>query len=163
MVLQVLKSPKSRRKKLKQSKIEIHGDKKLVVKLPGSDSSSQSGPKRMSSPVLIELDDSESGKSGRSGRQTRNSSKRKVEDSPKSVPVKKQKINKKDVKQAKKEEKPKKDENPKEKLKKEDKSKSNGKAENGSGYKEETLNEFLKKDDLKKWHYVVDVISPTGL
>ena len=26
--------------------------------------------------------------------------------------------------------------------------------------KEETLNEFLKKKDLKKWHYVIDMVSP---
>ena len=50
MVVEVLKSPKGCKRKMKQSKIEIHGEKKkLVVKLPASDSSSPgSGPKRMS-------------------------------------------------------------------------------------------------------------------
>ena len=84
---------------MKQSKIEIHGEKKkLVVKLPASDSSSPgSGPKCTSSPVVIDLDSSDSakssrsGRSGRSGQQTRNSSKHKLELSPPSAPVKKHK------------------------------------------------------------------------
>ena len=125
MVVEVLKSPKGRKRKMKQSKIEIHGEKKkLVVKLPASDSSSPgSGPKRTSSPVVIDLDSdkSDSAKSSRSGRQTRNSSKSKLESSPPSAPVKKHK-GKKDLK-PKKEEKTKKEEQPK----KEGKTKSNGK------------------------------------
>ena len=64
MVVEVLKSPKGRKRKMKQSKIEIHGEKKkLVVKLPASDSSSPgSGPKCTSSPVVIDLDSSDSAK-----------------------------------------------------------------------------------------------------
>ena len=126
MVVEVLKSPKGRKRKMKQSKIEIHGEKKkLVVKLPASDSSSPgSGPKCTSSPVVIDLDSGDSAKSSRScrsGRQTRNSSKHKLESSPPSAPVKKHK-GKKDLK-PKKEEKTKKEEQPK----KEGKTKSNGK------------------------------------
>ena len=29
--------------------------------------------------------------------------------------------------------------------------------------KEETLNDFLKKKDLKKWHYVIDMVSPEDI
>ena len=69
MVVEVLKSPKGRKRKMKQSKIEIHSEKKkLVVKLPASDSSSLgSGPKHTSSPVVIDLDSGDSAKSSRSG------------------------------------------------------------------------------------------------
>ena len=131
MVVEVLKSLKGCKRKMKQSKIEIHGEKKkLVVKLPASDSSSPgSGPKRTSSPVLIDLDSnkSDSAKSSCSARQTRNSSKCKLESSPPSAPVKKHK-GEKDLK-PKKEEKNKKEEKTKkeEQPKKEGKTKSNGK------------------------------------
>ena len=99
MVVEVLKSPKGHKRKMKQPKIEIHGEKKkLVVKLPASDSSSPgSSPKRISSPVVIDLDSGDSAKSSCSGRQTRNSSKCKLESSPPSAPVKKHK-GKKDLK-----------------------------------------------------------------
>ena len=50
MVVEVL-SPnrnKGKKRKFKQSKIQIHGEKnKLVVKLPEQDSESSSGPKKM--------------------------------------------------------------------------------------------------------------------
>ena len=78
------------------------------MKLPASDSSSPgSGPKCTSSPVLIDLD-SDKSESSHSARQTKNSSKRKLESSPPSAPVKKHK-GKKDLK-PKKEEKTKKEE-----------------------------------------------------
>ena len=160
MVVEVLKSPKGRKRKMKQSKIEIHGEKKkLVVKLPASDSSSpRSGPKHTSSPILIDLDSNKSysAKSSCSARQTRDSSKHKLESSPPSAPVKKHK-GKKDLK-PKKEEKTK-----KEQPKKEGKTKSNGKirseTENGCEHHEDMLNEFIKKKEVKKWHFLVDVIS----
>ena len=152
MVVKVLKSPKGRKRKMKQSKIEIHGEKKkLVVKLPASDSSYPgSGAKCSSSPVVIDLDSGDSAKSC-------HSSECKLESSPPGAPVKKHKV-KKDLK-PKKEEKTKKEEQPK----KEGKTKSNGKirteTQNGCEHREETLNEFLKKKDVKKRHYLVDVIS----
>ena len=39
-----------------------------------------------------------------------------------------------------------------------DKGKQNG--SEPAKLKEETLNDFLKKKDLKKWHYVIDMVSP---
>ena len=53
---------KGKKRKFKQSKIQIHGEKnKLVVKLPEQDSESSSGPKKTqrnatSSPICIDLD-----------------------------------------------------------------------------------------------------------
>ena len=93
MVVEVL-SPnrnKGKKRKFKQSKIQIHGEKnKLVIKLPEQDSESSSGPKKMqpkatSSPICIDLDSasdksSRSARSSKSGHTTRNSSKRKAED-----------------------------------------------------------------------------------
>ena len=70
---------------MKQSKIEIHHDKKLVVKLPMQDESSHGSapaPKRTSSLILIDLDSSMSSGTGRKTR----SSKRKAEDSASSKP-----------------------------------------------------------------------------
>ena len=96
MVVEVL-SPnrnKGKKRKFKQSKIQIHGEKnKLVVKLPEQDSESSSGPKKMqpkatSSPICIDIDSS-SEKSSRSGRTTRNSSKRKADEVPKAMKPKK--------------------------------------------------------------------------
>ena len=101
MVVKVL-SPnrnKGKKRKFKQSKIQIHGEKnKLVVKLPEQDSESSSGPKKMqpkatSSPICIDIDSS-SEKSSRSGRTTRNSSKltkRKADEVPKATKPKKAK------------------------------------------------------------------------
>ena len=94
MVVEVL-SPnrnKGKKRKFKQSKIQIHGEKnKLVVKLPEQDSESSSGPKKMqpkatSSPIVIDLDStsdksSRSARSSKSGRTIRNSSKRKADGS----------------------------------------------------------------------------------
>ena len=98
MVVEVL-SPnrnKGKKRKFKQSKIQIHGEKnKLVVKLPEQDSESSSGPKKTqpkatSSPICIDIDSS-SEKSSRSGRTTRNSSKRKADEVPKATKPKKTK------------------------------------------------------------------------
>ena len=93
MVVKVL-SPnrnKGKKRKFKQSKIRIHGEKnRLVVKLPEQDSESSSEPKKTqpkatSSPICIDLDSgtdksSRSARSSKSSRTTRNSSKRKAED-----------------------------------------------------------------------------------
>ena len=88
MVVEVLSPNRSRgkKRKLKQSKIQIHGEKnKLVVKLPEEESESSSGhkktaPRATSSPVVIDLGtksdkSSKSAHSSKSGRKTRNSSK----------------------------------------------------------------------------------------
>ena len=92
MVVKVL-SPnrnKGKKRKFKQSKIQIHGEKnKLVVKLPEQDSESSSGPKKTqpkatSSPICIDIDSS-SEKSSRSGHTIRNSSKRKADEVPKAT------------------------------------------------------------------------------
>ena len=83
-------------KKKKQSKLEIHHDKKLVLKLPMQDdlsSGTAPEPKRTSSPILIDLDSSSSG----TGRKTR-SSKRKADDSASNEP-KRQKKEKEKVKE----------------------------------------------------------------
>ena len=82
---------------MKQSKIEIHHDKKLVVKLPAQDESSSGsafGPKRTSSPILIDLDSSVSSGTGRKTR----SCKRKAEESASNEP-KRQKKEKEKVKE----------------------------------------------------------------
>ena len=157
MVVEVL-SPnrnKGKKRKFKQSKIQIHGEKnKLVIKLPEQDSESSSGPKKMqpkatSSPICIDLDSgtdksSRSARSSKSGRTTRNSSKRKAEDE---VPqAKKPKKAKKEVKK---------------KKSAHDKGKQNG--SQPAKLKEETLNDFLKKKDLKKWIYVIDMVSPEDI
>ena len=42
-----------------------------------------------------------------------------------------------------------------------DKGKQNG--SQPAKLKEETLNDFLKKKDLKKWHYVIDMVSPEDI
>ena len=98
MVVEVL-SPnrnKGKKRKFKQSKIQIHGEKnKLVVKLPEQHSESSSGPKKTqpkatSSPICIDIDSS-SEKSSRSGCTTRNSSKRKADEVPKATKPKKAK------------------------------------------------------------------------
>ena len=98
MVVEVL-SPnrnKGKKRKFKQSKIQIHGEKnKLVVKLPEQDSESSSGlkktqPKATSSPICIDIDSS-SEKSSKSGCTTRNSSKRKADKVPKAMKPKKAK------------------------------------------------------------------------
>ena len=128
------------------------------MKIPEQDSSLESSsglqktePKATSSPVVIDLD-SGSDKSSRSGRSTRstrsarttrNSSKRKAD----AVPAPK------NPKKAKKEEKKKKTVP--------DKGKQNG--SEPAKPKEETLNEFLKKKDLKKWHQVIDMLSSEDL
>ena len=153
MVVEVL-SPnrnKGKKRKFKQSKIQIHGQKKkLVIKLPEQDSESSSGPKKMqpkatSSLICIDLDSasdksSRSACSSKSGHTTRKSSKSKAEDK---VPeAKKQKQAKKEVKK---------------KKSAHDKGKQNG--SQPAKPKEETLNDFLKKKDLKKWHYVIDMVS----
>ena len=97
MVVKVL-SPnrnKGEKRKFKQSKIQIHGEKnKLVIKLPEQDSEYSSGPKKTqpkatSSPICIDIDSS-SEKSSRSGR-TRNSSKRTADEVPKATKPKKAK------------------------------------------------------------------------
>ena len=150
MVVEVL-SPnrnKEKKRKFKQSKIQIHGEKnKLVIKLPEQDSESSSGPKKMqpkatSSPICIDLDSgtdksSRSACSSKSGRTMRNSSKRKA---------KKPKKAKKEVKK---------------KKSAHDKGKQNG--SQPAKPKEETLNDFLKKKDLKKWIYVIDMVSPEDI
>ena len=157
MVVEVL-SPnrnKGKKRKFKQSKIQIHGEKnKLVIKLPEQDSESSSGPKKTqpkatSSPICIDLDStgdksSRSAHSSKSGCTTRNSSKRKAEDE---VPqAKKSKKAKKEVKK---------------KKSAHDKGKQNG--SQPAKPKEETLNDFLKKKDLKKWIYVIDMVSPEDI
>ena len=157
MVVEVL-SPnrnKGKKRKFKQSKIQIHGEKnKLVVKLPEQDSESSSGPKKTqpkatSSRICIDFDSrtdksSRSACSSESGRTTRNSSKRKAEDE---VPqAKKQKKAKKEVKK---------------KRSAHDKGKQSG--SQPAKPKEETLNDFLKKKDLKKWIYVIDMVSPEDI
>ena len=104
MVVEVLSPNKSKEKKrkFKQSKIQIHGEKnKLVVKLPEQDSESSSGhkktePKATSSLIVIDLDSgsdksSRSAHSSRSGCTTRNSSKRKADAVPESKKPKKKK------------------------------------------------------------------------
>ena len=88
MVVEVLSPSRSRgkKRKLKQSKIQIHGEKnKLVIKIPDQDSESSSGhkktaPKATSSPLVIDLGSksdksSKSAHSSKSGCTTRNSSK----------------------------------------------------------------------------------------
>ena len=73
MVVKVLSPNRSRgkKRKLKQSKIQIHGEKKkLVIKLPEEESESSSGhkktaPRATSSPVVIDLG-TESDKSSKS-------------------------------------------------------------------------------------------------
>ena len=157
MVVKVL-SPnrnKGKKRKFKQSKIQIHGEKnKLVIKLPEQDSESSSGPKKMqpkatSSQICIDLDSgtdksSRSARSSKSGRTMRNSSKRKAEDE---VPqAKKPKKAKKEVKK---------------KKSAHDRGKQNG--SQPAKPKEETLNDFLKKKDLKKWIYVIDMVSPEDI
>ena len=156
MVVEVL-SPnrnKGKKRKFKQSKIQIHGEKnKLVIKLPEQDSESSSGPKKMqpkatSNPICIDLDSasdksSRSAHSSKSGRTTRNSSKRKADEVPE---AKKPKKAKKEVKK---------------KKSAHDKGKQNG--SQPAKPKEETLNDFLKKKDLKKWHYVIDMVSPEDI
>ena len=146
MVVEVL-SPnrnKGKKRKFKQSKIQNHGEKnKLVVKLPEQDSESSSGlkktqPKVTSSLICIDIDSS-SEKSSRSGHTTRNSSKRKVDEVIKAT-------------------KPKKAKKRSEKKSARDKGNQNGCQP--AEPKEETLNDFLKKKDLKKWHYVIDRVSP---
>ena len=152
MVVEVLSPTRGKKRKFRQSKIQIHGEKnKLVVKIPEQDSSLESNsglkktqPKATSSPIVIDLDSgsdksSRSARSTRSGCTTRNSSKRKAD----AVPAPK------NPKKAKKEEKKKKTVP--------DKGKQNG--SEPAKPKEETLNEFLKKKDVKKWHYVIDMVS----
>ena len=104
MVVKVL-SPnrsKGKKRKFKQSKIQIHGEKnKLVIKLPEQDSESHSGHKKMelkgtSSLIVIDLDSrsdksSRSAHSSRSGCTTRNSSKRKADAVPEANKPKKAK------------------------------------------------------------------------
>ena len=106
-------------------------------------------PKATSSPICIDLDSgtdksSRSARSSKSGRTMRNSSKRKAEDE---VPqAKKPKKAKKEVKK---------------KKSAHDKGKQNG--SQPAKPKEETLNDFLKKKDLKKWIYVIDMVSPEDI
>ena len=106
-------------------------------------------PKATSSPICIDLDSasdksSRSARSSKSGRTTRNSSKRKAEDE---VPqAKKPKKAKKEVKK---------------KKSAHDKVKQNG--SQPAKPKEKTLNKFLKKKDLKKWIYVIDMVSPEDI
>ena len=164
VLLQVM-SPnrKGKKKKMKQSQIEIHHDKKLVVKLPQQQSESESGssgPKRTSSPIVV-LDDSDSSRNGR----TRSATKRKsTEDS---VPVKQKKEKREKTKEKTPKEK-KKQEKQKEKPKKNSaKGTSNGSANgsaNGCVPKKKalgdlTVDEFLKEDGLHKWRYLVDMAS----
>ena len=108
MVVKVL-SPnrsKGKKRKFKQSKIQIHGEKnKLVIKLPEQDSESSSGHKKMepkatSSPIVVDLDSgsdksSRIARSSRSGHTTRNSSKRKADAVPEAKRPKKAKKKKK--------------------------------------------------------------------
>ena len=170
VLLQVM-SPtrKGKKKKMKQSQIEIHHDKKLVIKLPQQQSQSSSGlnnsgPKRTSSPIV--LDDSDT--STKSGR-TRSATKRKSTDN--SVPIKhkekKEKVKKKLRKRRKKKE--------KQQIRKEEKPKKNGAnkgtsngSANGSVREKEkgkkglgdfTGDEFLKEDGLHKWRYVIDMAA----
>ena len=103
-------------------------------------------PKATSSPICIDLDSrtdksSRSARSSKSGHTTRNNSKRKAEDE---VPQAKR------PKKAKKEVKKKKSAH--------DKGKQNG--SQPAKPKEETL---LKKKDLKKWIYVIDMVSPEDI
>ena len=82
---------------MKQSKLEIHHDKNLIMRLPTQDelsSGSAPGPKRTSSLILIDLDSSECSGTGRKTR----SSKRKAEDSASNEP-KRQKKEKEKVKE----------------------------------------------------------------
>ena len=171
MVVEVLSPNRSRgkKRKLKQSKIQIHGEKnKLVVKLPDEESESSSGhkktaPKAKSSPVVIDLGSksdksSKSACSSKSGRTTRNSSKRKADPAP-------------DPKEAKKPKKAKKEEKKKMPKGASDKGKQNGSAPakltddnpTNDQPKEETLDAFLKNKDLKKWHYFIDMLSPEDI
>ena len=105
-------------------------------------------PKATSSPIVIDLHSasdksSRSARSSKSGHTTRNSSKRKADEVPEA----------KKPKKAKKEEKKKKNAH--------DKGKQNG--SQPAKLKEETLNDFLKKKDLKKWHYIIDMVSPEDI
>ena len=108
VLFQVVSPKRGQRKKIKQSKLEIHHDKKLVLKLPTQDDSSSGTapePKRTSSPILIDLNSL----SSCTGRKTR-SSKRKAEDSasnePKRQKKEKEKVKKKISKNKKQDDKP---------------------------------------------------------
>ena len=79
----------------------------------------------------------------KSGHTTRNSSKRKADEVPEATKPKKAKKEVKKKKSAR------------------DKGKQNG--SQPAKPKEETLNDFLKKKDLKKWHYVIDMVSPEDI
>ena len=159
VLFQVVSPKRGRRKKIKQSKLEIHHDKKLVLKLPTQDDSSSGTapePKRTSSPILIDLDSSSSG----TGRKTR-SSKRKAEDSasnePKRQNKEKEKVKEKISKNKKQDDKP----VPVVQPKKSKKNTSNGSVEPAKkkGLGDYTVDELLKLDGLHKWRYVVDMAS----
>ena len=147
---------------MKQSKIEVHHDKKLVVTVPMQEEmSSGSGLKRTSSPILIDLDGDMSTASSRKTR----SSKRKAEDlaSNEAKRQKKEKEKVKEKEKAKEKEKiskqKKQDDKPPVQLKKAEKSKKNGvNTANGSVPQPEkkkgmgglTVDELLKLDGLHK-------------
>ena len=159
VLFQVVSPKRGQRKKIKQSKLEIHHDKKLVLKLPTQDDSSSSTapePKRTSSPILIDLDSSSSG----TGRKTR-SSKRKAEESasnePKRQKKEKEKVKEKISKNKKQDDKP----VPAVQPKKSKKKTSNGSVEPAKkkGLGDYTVDELLKLDGLHKWRYVVDMAS----
>ena len=166
MVVEVLSPNRSRgkKRKLKQSKIQIHGEKnKLVVKLPEEESESSSGhkktaPRATSSPVVIDLGtesdkSSKSANSSKSGRKTRNSSKQKADPAP-------------DPKEAKKQKKAKKEEKKKMPKGASDKGKQNGSAPakpTNDQPKEDTLDAFLKRKDLTKWYDFIDMLSPEDI
>ena len=154
VLFQVLSPKRGRRKKMKQSKIEIHHDKKLVVKLPTQEESSSGSappPRKTSSPIVIDIDSSASSGTGRKTR----SSKRKAEDSgsnePKRQKKEKEKVKEKSSKNKKQDDKP---VQPK-------KSKKNGSVEpeKKKGLGDHTVDELLQLDGLHKWQYVVDMAS----
>ena len=157
VLFQVVSPKRGRRKKIKQSKIEIHHNKKLILKLPMQDDSSSGTapePKRTSSPILIDLDSLSSG----TGRKTR-SSKRKAEDSasnePKRQKKEKEKVKEKISKNKKQDDKP----APAVQPKKSKKNTTNGSVEKKKGLGDYTVDELLKLDGLHKWQYVVDMAS----
>ena len=150
-------SQKGAKKKIKQSKLEIHHDKKLVLKLSTQDDSSSGTtpePKRTSSPILIDLDSSSSG----TGRKTR-SSKRKAEDSasnePKRQKKEKENVKEKILKNKKQDDKP----LPAVQPKKSKKNTTNGSVEKKKELGDYTVDKLLKLDGLHKWQYVVDMAS----
>ena len=161
-VLQSPRAKKGAKKRSKQSKIEISGKKKkkFILTLPDESSSSDGSngkkakrEKDDSSVIVIDSDSSANG-----GVTTRSSSrKRKSEKSD--------------------------EENDTKRVKSSQKGSKNGRAKNGKAAKnsepkkapqmqqptppvqkkispgEQTLNDFLQKEDICKWRYVVDIIS----